>query len=147
MDAAERLRGWRHALSQAGLVARDPFVGDWSPQSGHRFGQEAADAPSFTAVFSSNDQMALGAMFAFAERGIRVPDDVSIVGFDDIPESAYFSPPLTTVHQDFAALGSDIMATVLELLADGEVEPEPVPHTAPTLVARLSAAPPSTPLR
>jgi DNA-binding LacI/PurR family transcriptional regulator len=143
MDAAERTRGWRAALDGAGLVARAPLVGDWSPLSGHRLGLELADAGGFTAIFSGNDQMALGLMFALGERGIRVPHDVSIVGFDDIPESAFFTPPLTTVHQDFAGLGSDIMAALLELLDDSEGEPDAVAHAVPTLVTRSSTAAPA----
>ena len=151
MDASERARGWRSALSGAGLVAHSPLIGDWSPRSGYEIGQQLADTrpagagPGFTAIFSGNDQMALGAMFALGERGIRVPQDVSVVGFDDIPEAAFFTPPLTTVHQDFAGLGSDIMATLLELLDDEEGETDAVPHTVPTLVTRSSTAPPAAP--
>jgi DNA-binding LacI/PurR family transcriptional regulator len=94
----------------------------------------------FTAVFAGNDQLALGVLHAFTERGVRVPQDISVVGFDDIPEAAHFTPPLTTVRQDFAALGRDIMATLVEILRDEE--PVITPHTAATLVVRASTAPP-----
>ncbi|AWB89918.1 LacI family DNA-binding transcriptional regulator [Homoserinimonas hongtaonis] len=143
MDASERERGWRAALSAAGLVARAPLEGDWSPHSGYELGSALAAAGDFTAMVCGNDQMALGAMFALRERGIRVPEDVSIVGFDDIPESAFFTPPLTTVHQDFAGLGSDIMARLLDLLHEDDV-PDALPQRVPTLVSRESTAPPQS---
>jgi DNA-binding LacI/PurR family transcriptional regulator len=158
MDAAERTRGWRASLSRHGLVAREPLVSDWSPHSGYRLGLRLLDefgagtdvpaAPGrgqrgFTAVFAGNDQLALGLLHAFTERGVRVPHDVSVVGFDDIPEAAHFTPPLTTVRQDFGALGRDIMATLVEILRDEE--PVVTPHTAATLVVRSSTAPPPEP--
>lgn len=100
----------------------------------------SGSGPGFTAVFAGNDQLALGLLHAFTERGVRVPADVSVVGFDDIPEAAHFNPPLTTVRQDFAALGRDIMATLVEILRDEE--PVVTPHTAATLVVRASTGPP-----
>jgi DNA-binding LacI/PurR family transcriptional regulator len=140
MDATERVRGWRSALSENGLVALEPHVGDWSPASGYRIGAELATAANFSAIFAANDQMALGAIHALSRAGIRVPHDVSIIGFDDIPEAEHFSPPLTTIRQDFAELGRTVMATLLELVLDGALEeaPHPVPH----LVVRESTAPP-----
>jgi DNA-binding LacI/PurR family transcriptional regulator len=140
MDATERVRGWRAALSEHGLVALEPLVGDWSPGSGYRLGQlYAADpARSFTALFVANDQMALGAMHAFSQAGIRIPQDVSVIGFDDIPEAEHLTPPLTTIRQDFAELGATVMSTLLELILDGTLEEakHPVPH----LVVRESTA-------
>ena len=153
MDASERERGWRASLSSHGLVAREPLRADWSPRSGYLVGSRlvaerdaahARSAPSAlagcTAIFAGNDQLALGLMHAFAEHGIRVPGDISLVGFDDIPEAEHFTPPLTTVRQDFPALGRDIMATLVEIL--GESAPEATPHTAATLVLRGSTAVP-----
>ena len=140
MDATERVRGWRAALSEHGLVALEPLVGDWSPGSGYRLGQQYAADParSFTALFAANDQMALGAMHAFSQAGIRIPDDVSVIGFDDIPEAEHLTPPLTTIRQDFAELGGTVMSTLLELILDGTLEEakHPVPH----LVVRESTA-------
>jgi DNA-binding LacI/PurR family transcriptional regulator len=145
MDATERVRGWRAALSEHGLVALEPLVGDWSPGSGYRLGQlYAADpARSFTALFVANDQMALGAMHAFSQAGIRIPQDVSVIGFDDIPEAEHLTPPLTTIRQDFAELGATVMSTLLELILDGTLEEakHPVPH----LVVRESTGPAPTP--
>jgi DNA-binding LacI/PurR family transcriptional regulator len=142
MDASERERGWRAALSAAGLVARAPLHGDWAPGSGYQLGLELVASGGFTAIVSGNDQMALGTMFALTENGIRVPEDVSIIGFDDIPESAFFTPPLTTVHQDFAELGNNIMTRLLELLDDGDA-PDAAAPRVPTLVPRSSTAPAS----
>jgi DNA-binding LacI/PurR family transcriptional regulator len=140
MDATERIRGWRAALSEHRLVARTPLVGDWTPGSGFAIGTQLAAERGFTAVFSANDQMALGAMHAFAASGISIPGDVSVVGFDDIPEAEHFTPPLTTVRQDFAALGRAVMATLLELIND-ETD-DTVERPDPVLVVRASTAPP-----
>jgi DNA-binding LacI/PurR family transcriptional regulator len=140
MDATERVRGWRAALSEHALVAREPLVGDWSPASGFRIGLELAHDVSFTAVFSANDQMALGVMHALGTRGIRVPHDVSVMGFDDIPEAEHFTPPLSTVRQDFGELGRTVMSTLLAVIQDGS--PEEAPHPLAQLVERESTAAP-----
>jgi len=142
MDATERVRGWRAALSEHGLVAHEPLVGDWSPASGYRLGRELAETRGFTALFASNDQMALGAMHAFGQAGISIPGDVSVIGFDDIPEAEHFSPPLTTIRQDFSELGRTVMSTLLELILDGTLEE--APHPAPQLVVRESTGPVSS---
>jgi DNA-binding LacI/PurR family transcriptional regulator len=140
MDAIERVRGWRDTLAAHGLVAREPIVGDWSPASGYRFGLGLVLPLDCTAIFVGNDQMSLGVIQALASRGVRVPQDVSIVGFDDIPESEYFSPPLTTMRQDFSELGREIMAGVLEVLKDEDSHE----HTGsvPQLIVRESTAAP-----
>ena len=136
-DAIERIRGWRAALAEHGLAAPEPLAGDWTPDGGFRAGLElAALAP--TAVFASNDQTAMGVVHAFRTKGLRVPDDVSVVGFDDIPEAEHFQPALTTVRQDFRALGRDAFATVVEAI-ESEETPRPVLHLA-ELVVRDSAA-------
>jgi DNA-binding LacI/PurR family transcriptional regulator len=137
MDAAERTRGWRDVLAAHSLVAREPLVGDWSPASGYRLGRElAASDPDFTAVFVGNDQMALGLIHALTESGRAVPGDVSVVGFDDIPEAEHLAPPLTTVRQDFALLGRDAVSAVLTVLGDEQAGNPPA--EAPTLVVRAS---------
>jgi len=143
-DALERERGWRHSLAAAGLDVPEVVRGDWTADSGYRIGlalggpaaREAGDG--LTAVFCANDQMALGVLHAFAELRITVPDQVSIIGFDDVPEAAHYFPPLTTVRQDFGALGRKIMATVESLLAGGPDDVPPV--AAPALVVRASTA-------
>jgi DNA-binding LacI/PurR family transcriptional regulator len=141
MDAAERVRGWSAVLGEHGLPAREPLVGDWSPGSGYMHGRVLARDTEMTAVFVSNDQMAIGVMHALAEAGHSVPGDVSVVGFDDIPEAAYFTPPLTTVRQDFDALGRDAMAGVLAVLGD-DVRLIPTPRV-PDLIVRTSTSAPS----
>jgi DNA-binding LacI/PurR family transcriptional regulator len=148
MDATERVRGWQAALAEHALVAREPLVGDWSPASGFRLGLELADDPALaagsdapiTAVFSANDQMALGVMHALGTRGIRVPQDVSVMGFDDIPEAEHFTPPLSTVRQDFGELGRTVMSTLLAVIQDGSLEE--APHPLAQLVERESTAAP-----
>jgi DNA-binding LacI/PurR family transcriptional regulator len=143
VDAAEREQGWRASLSEHGLVAREPLVSDWSPSSGYRIGLELGRGPAFTAVFAGNDETALGLIHAFRDSGLAVPGDVSVVGFDDIPEAEHFAPALTTVRQDFAQLGRHIMATLIDLLRDGDDLVHP--QLAPMLIERASAAPPSPP--
>ncbi|GAB2595367.1 LacI family DNA-binding transcriptional regulator [Microlunatus antarcticus] len=137
MDATERLRGWRDTMAEHGLVAPRPLEGDWTPGSGYRIGNALTQRGSrFTALFVANDQMALGCVHALAGRGISVPDDVSVVGFDDIPEAEHFAPPLTTLRQDFRQLGTNILTTVLDVIEDRPVEP--VLRLTPTLVVRRS---------
>ncbi|MEO6504843.1 MAG: substrate-binding domain-containing protein [Terrimesophilobacter sp.] len=139
LDAVERERGWRTELNRRGLPAVDPLVGDWLAGSGYRSGLRLAAAGGFSAVFSANDQMALGLVHAFAETGISVPGDVSIVGFDDIPESEHFLPPLTTVRQNFGELGRRIMATLQGAL-DGQNSSSPT-RAQPEFILRQSTAP------
>ena len=141
VDAQERITGWREALGQAGAPEPELFSGDWSSASGYRIGHRIADSTEVTAVFCGNDHMALGLLRALAERGRRVPGDVSVVGFDDIPESAYFLPPLTTVRQDFGELGRRALAMLVDMI-DGRTPPTACLRISPHLVARASAARP-----
>ncbi len=144
MDALERIRGWRDALGENELVAHEPIIGDWSPASGYDAGRRLlAEGGPFSAVFCGNDQMALGLIHALTEAGLAVPGAVSVIGFDDIPEAAHFTPPLTTMHQDFAQLGRDTMGVVLAVLTD-ELAPNPLLRV-PQLVLRASTAPPPSP--
>ncbi|AXI81653.1 LacI family DNA-binding transcriptional regulator [Peterkaempfera bronchialis] len=140
--AQRRARAWRDALAEAGRQAPPPVRGDWSAESGYREGLRLADNPDCTAVFVANDQMALGLLRALHERGRRVPQDISVVGFDDIPEAASFVPPLTTVRQDFAEVGRRCVAGVLRQIANAAAEPGTV--LVPTRLAlRASTAVPS----
>jgi DNA-binding LacI/PurR family transcriptional regulator len=140
LDASERLRGWRTELESRGLSTEALLLGNWTPESGYANGLELAAAGKATAVFAANDQMALGLLHALSDSGIRVPHDVSVVGFDDIPEAAHFIPPLTTVRQDFVQLGFQIMSRLLSLIDETDV-PEPL-HTEPELIVRKSTIPP-----
>ena len=119
--------------------------GDWSSASGYRIGHRIADSSGVSAVFCGNDHMALGLLRALAERGMRVPGDVSVVGFDDIPESAYFLPPLTTVRQDFGELGRRALAMLVDMIDGRTSAPAHATHLkiSPHLVARASTARPN----
>ncbi|RKS10074.1 LacI family transcriptional regulator [Nocardiopsis sp. Huas11] len=124
LEAESRVAGWRRALAEAGTTAPEPLVGDWSPRSGYEKGRSLvrrrADGEPVTAVFVANDQMAIGLLRALAEAGLRVPDDISVVGFDDVPEAEFLAPPLTTVAQDFAQLGRMSLRALLDELGAGE---------------------------
>lgn len=141
MDAAERRRGFAAALDAHGLEQRSPFAGDWLAASGHAAGRLLLADGWPTAVFVGNDQMSLGLLAACHEAGMRVPEDLSVVGFDDIPEAAFFTPALTTMRQDFDTLGRDIMATVVDVLGDESSAPDRTARV-PELVVRASTAPP-----
>ncbi|MEV6448242.1 substrate-binding domain-containing protein [Amycolatopsis sp. NPDC051716] len=110
--ARARERGWRETLERHGAEVPPVVRGDWSARSGFRAGQSLAVESGVGAVFSANDHMALGLVAAFAQAGMRVPRDAHVVGFDDVPEAAYFAPPLTTVRQDYLAAGRHTLATL-----------------------------------
>jgi DNA-binding LacI/PurR family transcriptional regulator len=140
-SAERRRKSWRATLELAGAYVPPVFVGDWSPASGYEVGLQLAADPSVTAVFVANDQMALGLLRALHETGRRVPDDVSVVGFDDMEESACFWPPLTTIRQSFEAVGHHAVSALLAEIETGAEVGEPV--TVPTeLILRSSTAPP-----
>jgi len=139
-DAIERIRGWRDEVQENRLTVHPTANGDWSPKSGYDLGMQLTDIGPGAAVFAANDYMALGLISALHDRGLRVPEDVSVVGFDDVPEAAYFRPPLTTVRQDFAALGGLVMQKVLIAIEDPDdvAESTPLPTT---FVVRQSSGP------
>ncbi|MFC3689314.1 LacI family DNA-binding transcriptional regulator [Aquipuribacter hungaricus] len=138
-DARERQQGWHDALEQAGLPAPEPVVGDWTSDRGHALARAGA-LDGVTAVLAGNDQMALGLVHGLTERGVRVPEDVSVVGFDDVPDARHFLPPLTTVRQDFAALGELTLRRIIMAIEDEDVAQHEV--IQPRLVVRSSTAPP-----
>ncbi|MFE7106404.1 LacI family DNA-binding transcriptional regulator [Streptomyces sp. NPDC057575] len=138
--AQRRTDAWRRALEEAGRVPPPLVRGDWSAESGYHAGLHLADQSDCTAVFAANDQMALGLLRALHERGRKVPQDVSVIGFDDIPESGSFLPPLTTVHQDFAEVGRRCVESALRQVRQGGAERGTT--LVPTrLVVRDSTAP------
>jgi DNA-binding LacI/PurR family transcriptional regulator len=141
LDAQGRITGWRRALEQAGAEVPPLLNGDWSARSGYQAGQVLARMPEVTAVFAGNDQMALGVLRALGERGRLVPADVSIVGFDDIPEAAFFAPPLTTVRQDFDEVGRLSLHMLVEQITEGSSGGQ---HAVvdTNLIVRDSTAPP-----
>lgn len=126
VDALERLAGYRAALTERGL----PFVpslvvqGDFHEPSGLIGTQQlVAQHPDMTAIFSANDQMAYGARLALHRLGLRVPEDMSLVGFDDLPGSAYTTPPLTSVRQPMAEIGGWLAQFVLARLQGQDIAP------------------------
>ncbi|TQJ35361.1 LacI family transcriptional regulator [Arthrobacter sp. SLBN-122] len=141
IDAVARADGWRSTLASAGLDADLMIEGDWSAGSGYEIGRRIAATRRATAIFVGNDQMALGVLRALTEAGIRVPQDVSVVGFDDQPEAGYFSPPLTVIRQDFEELGRRCMQMMLTAF-DGAGGPRTL-VVQPELVLRSSTAPPA----
>ncbi|WP_150135537.1 substrate-binding domain-containing protein [Streptomyces hyaluromycini] len=142
--AQRRTEAWRAALEAAGCPVPAPLRGDWSAESGYAAGLALAEEPDCTAVFASNDQMALGLLRAFHERGRPVPAEISVVGFDDTPDAAFFIPPLTTVHQDFAEVGRRCVEGVLRQIRTRD-DSRPGTDLVPArLVIRDSTAPPRT---
>ncbi|MCQ9184118.1 LacI family DNA-binding transcriptional regulator [Streptomyces sp. IBSBF 2953] len=142
-EAADRAAGWRDTLKTAGVEPPMLLRGDWSPLSGYRAGQELAGwvGRGLTAVFVANDQMALGVLRALREAGVRTPQDVAVVGFDDIPEAEFFAPPLTTVRQDFSAVGKQGIALLLDLIEGRPAATAPRVAIEPQLVVRASTFP------
>jgi DNA-binding LacI/PurR family transcriptional regulator len=141
IDAAARMRGWSDALRTYPAPRGRSLAGDWSARQGYDAGLRLARETDVTAVFAANDQTALGVMRGLHDAGRRVPEDVSVVGFDDTPESGYFLPPLTTVRQDFAEVGRRSVDLLLSL-ADGDTVERHVVVPA-ALVVRMSTAPPA----
>ncbi|HEX5858827.1 MAG TPA: substrate-binding domain-containing protein [Microbacterium sp.] len=138
--ADSRLRTWRTTLRDHGRPSPAPLRGSWTPESGYRAMQELLTADRPSAIFAANDQIALGVYRATQEAGLRIPQDVSVVGFDDIAEAAMYPPPLTTIVQDWTALGRHALRTALEF----HTGTTPLAVTLPTrLVARSSTARPN----
>jgi DNA-binding LacI/PurR family transcriptional regulator len=141
IEAEARMRGYVDEVVDADLVAYPPILGDWTAAHGHYVGRELLRNRDFTAIFAANDQMALGLIHAFREAGLEVPRDVSVVGFDDIPEAAHYWPPLTTVRQDFVEIGRRALTLLLGQMSG--VRELDYSQIAPQLVVRESTARPS----
>jgi len=136
-DARDRLRGWREALEDVGATGPLHRAGGWTAADGFAVGADLVRDGLPDAVFAANDQLALGLLAAFAHAGVRVPQDVALVGFDDEPGAAFYAPPLTTVRQDFGALGRRAVQAVVDALAGGAPGHQAI---APALVVRRSSA-------
>lgn len=126
-------------MAARGLPPALMLPGDWSSASGYEAIARLESLPSATAIIAANDQMALGAMLALKHRGLRIPEDVSVVGIDNIPEAAYFDPPLTTLNVDFAARGRESVAVLLAKI--GERVSGEVTIPVPEVVVRASSGP------
>jgi DNA-binding LacI/PurR family transcriptional regulator len=149
-DAHARRNAYESELRLAGLPVLPPVFGDWTAESGYTAGhlllwgsQGPQAGPGFTAAFCANDQMALGLIHALHEAGVDVPADVSVAGFDDIPEAAHFWPPLTTVRQDFGEAGRNCVALLIEAIGEAGNPNAAVPAPGgadPRLMIRNSVA-------
>lgn len=144
-EACQRKRGWEDTLGNAGLLADERMwtEGNWSSKSGKLAIGELLDKfPEMDAIFVGNDQMALSVLQTAAERGIRIPDDLAVIGFDGIPESEFYCPPLSTVYQNQDELGrtavQELVRLVDEQLRDEEVIQPSQISLKPELIARES---------
>ena len=150
-EAQERLHGWREVLDARGIGEDDRLVveGDWGALSGElALERLLAGLPGVDAVFASNDQMALGILHAAHQAGLRIPDDLSVVGVDDMPESSHFCPSLTTVHQPLRDAGA-LAVEELDRWIRHERQPRKrdllgpsATLLMPTLIVRASSRPP-----
>jgi LacI family transcriptional regulator len=147
VDAAERLKGFRAGIKAAGLVRGEcpELDGDFTEASGYRAGEQLLRlTPRPTAVFAANDAMALGVMGALRERRMRVPEDISVVGFDDIPVARYVHPTLTSVHVPIAEMGQRAASILIGALTTALPAEARLERLATRLVVRGSSAPPPT---
>ncbi len=145
-EARQRVAAWKDTLSEAGLEVQDEHCveGNWSAASGGLAIEKLFEQyPDMDAVFVGNDQMALAVIQAICQRGIRIPEDLGIVGFDNITESAFFYPPLTTIQQDQQTMGKVAVEETINMIVsgwEGLAPPEPKPiKLVPTLVVRQSS--------
>ncbi|MFM9589410.1 LacI family DNA-binding transcriptional regulator [Streptomyces scabiei] len=138
----DRIEGWRAALNARGAYEPPLLNGDWSAASGYTAGRALAADRSVTAVFAAGDEMAIGLIHALREAGRRVPDDISVVGFDGNPVFAYVSPPLTTVRQPFDAAANEGIRLLVHAIEKPDIAPPPASDPPVELVVRGSTAPP-----
>lgn len=137
-ETGQRLAGWESALTAAGVEVPEPIRAGWDPRSGYQAGQLLAASPEVTAVLCGNDDLALGVMKAMQEAGKTVPDSVSVVGFDDLPQAEFYTPALTTVRLDFTDLGRAAFAALQEQLGTPALRRQPRAE----LIIRKSSGPP-----
>ncbi|GLI03855.1 LacI family DNA-binding transcriptional regulator [Phytohabitans aurantiacus] len=141
--ARDRLDGWRSALRAHGRAEPAVVEGDWSAVSGYEAGRKLAADGDVTAVFAANDDMAIGLIRALLEAGRRVPEDVSVVGFDDIPVAAFVTPPLTTVRQPFDAVAQEGLKLLVQAIEKPDADPPIAVDPPVELIVRTSTAPPA----
>ena len=134
---------WARCLQEAGREVPEPVPGDWEAAAGYEAGLRLSADPEATAVFCANDELALGLIRAMHEQGRRVPQDVSVVGFDGLAVGEYSFPPLTTVRQDFKRHGREMVGLVLEQAASGELDRSRSIIIPTELIVRGSTAPPA----
>ena len=143
-EAEERKRGWRETLEKAGLDAPEQFCteGNWSSASGEQAFLQLLEAyPNMDSIFVANDQMALSVLREAHRQGIHVPDQLAVIGFDNLPESAYFYPSLTTISQDLQLLGEEAVQRIVEMIQarqNNQSNPARSQFIQPTLIVRES---------
>ena len=145
-EARQRMAGWRDTLKEFGLEAGDRHweEGNWSSASGAQAAEKLFENyPDMDAIFVGNDQMALSVLQSAYRRGLRIPEELGVVGFDDIPESEFFSPPLTTIQQDQLKVARIAVEEIIKIIESGW-QGEPIIERkavllAPTLVVRQSS--------
>lgn len=115
-ESEKRLQGFKKALKEKKLEDSLVWEGDWSASSGYNAAKKIVKNQKISAIFAGNDAMALGALKAISEAGLKVPENLSLVGFDDLPESQFFTPSLTTARQDFTEVGEQALAILLGLI-------------------------------
>ncbi len=137
----ERRKGWAEAIKLAGLERGPCVEGDWSAASGFACADRLLEIArgEFTAIVAANDHMALGVLRALHARNIQVPRQISVAGYDDLPESRFFEPPLTTIHHDFVHQGERCVEVLLSMINRQPVDP-PIQRLQPELVIRESTA-------
>jgi DNA-binding LacI/PurR family transcriptional regulator len=140
--AEQRFKGWLKELKAAGLKPGPVITGNWTAESGYEAAQKlvAENWGEYSALVVANDQMALGAIRAFEESGIHIPRTISVIGFDNIPEAAFFRPPLSTIKQDFATLASSSVECLMSQLNQNQAGR--LRTIRPTLIGRESSAKP-----
>ncbi len=139
--ARVRATAWRNRLVAKGVPVVEPIVGDWTADAGYRIGQQIADDPEVTAVLCANDHTAFGLLHALHERGIDVPGDVSVIGFDGISLAAHATPPLTTVRQDFTTMGTELVHLLVDQMNGATTRKHPHVAVPTELVVRESTGP------
>ncbi|MGB8981210.1 MAG: LacI family DNA-binding transcriptional regulator [Anaerolineales bacterium] len=145
-EARQRIAAWKDALQESGLEARDEYwaEGNWSSASASQAVERLFERyPDMDSIFVGNDQMALAVIQSACQRGLKIPEDLGIVGFDNIPESAFFYPPLTTMQQDQQLLGKVAVEETIKMIESGRQGSVPVEPAslmlAPTIVVRQSS--------
>jgi len=145
-EARQRMAAWKDALKEAGLEARDTYwvEGNWSSASGAQAIEKLFNQyTDMDSIFVANDQMALSVIQFASQKGLRIPEDMGIVGFDNLAESAYFSPALTTIQQDQHNIAELAVAEIIKIIEAGWQESDPIIPASvmlpPTLVVRQSS--------
>jgi DNA-binding LacI/PurR family transcriptional regulator len=145
-EARQRMAAWKDVLQEEGIEVRDAhwIEGNWSSASGAQAIEVLFQQyPEMDAVFAANDQMALSVIQAVCEKKLRIPEDIGVVGFDNMPEAAYFCPPLTTLQSEQYSVGRVAVQEMIKIIESGwqeqEVSEPPSIMLTPTLVVRQSS--------